>query len=103
MSRDRAGNAGFKTFYGTPLSSQLHISNGSQFHFLSVHLFRQISPTSRGKGPKGQTLKIRVKNLDTLRFMKGKIEEGSKGTIDPLRAYARASSEDTSSSLTPEG
>jgi len=35
--------------------------------------------------------------------MKGKIEEGSKGTIDPLRAYARASSEDTSSSLTPEG
>jgi len=46
--------------------------------------------------------KMILKTSDTFRFVKDKIVEGSKGTVDPLRAYARASSGNTFSSFTPE-
>ena len=35
--------------------------------------------------------------------MRDKTEEGSKGTDNPLRAYARAFSEETFASLAPSG
>lgn len=42
-------------------------------------------------------------NSDAFRLVKDKIEEGSKGIENPLRAQTRASSGDTFSSFTPEG
>jgi len=45
---------------------------------------------------------MKLKTSDTFRFVKVKIEEGSKGTSNPLRAYAVASSGDNFSSFAPE-
>jgi len=42
-------------------------------------------------------------NSAAFRFIREEFEEGSKGIKNPLRAYARASSENTISSFTPEG